>query len=152
MIDLVIVLTFILWSISNGLRHRKQASGSMTDYFLAGKSLKGWKAGTSMAATQFAADTPLLFVGLIATSGLFMLWQLWIYGIAFLLMGFLFAPCWRRAGVITDAEITELRYSGRGLLLLRGIKALYYGTLINCVVLAFVLVAAMSLPELATFH
>jgi Na+/proline symporter len=49
--------------------------------------------------------------------------------------------------VLTDAEFTELRYSARGALALRTVKALYYGTLINCVVLAFVLVAAIRIAE-----
>ena len=39
-----------------------------------------------MAATQFAADTPLLVTGLIPSPGIFALWQLWIYALAFLLM------------------------------------------------------------------
>jgi SSS family solute:Na+ symporter len=100
-----------------------------------------------MAATQFAADTPLLVVGLIATGGIFLIWQLWVYGIAFLMMGFVFGARWRRASVLTDAEFTELRYSAKGALALRTIKAVYYGTLINCVVLAFVLVAAIRIAE-----
>jgi Na+/proline symporter len=88
-----------------------------------------------------------LVVGLIASGGIFLIWQLWVYGIAFLMMGFVFAVHWRRAGVLTDAEFTELRYSARGALALRTVKALYYGTLINCVVLAFVLVAAIRIAE-----
>ena len=100
-----------------------------------------------MAATQFAADTPLLVTGLVATAGVFALWRLWIYGLAFLAMGFVFAALWRRAGVLTDAELTQVRYSGRGVLPLRLLKSVYYGTVINCVVLAMVLVAAMRIAE-----
>ena len=99
----------------------------------------------SMAATQFAADTPLLVAGLIAAGGIFELWRLWIYALAFLLMGFVLGPAWRRARVLTDAELTQLRYSARGALTLRALKAVYYGTVINCVVMAFVLVAATRL-------
>ncbi|TVQ77916.1 MAG: sodium transporter, partial [Bradymonadales bacterium] len=72
---------------------------------------------------------------------------LWIYGIAFILLGTLFATKWRRSQVLTDAELTELRYSGSGVLGLRVAKALYYGTLINCVVLAMVLLAALRIGE-----
>jgi Na+/proline symporter len=95
-----------------------------------------------MAATQFAADTPLVVTGLVATAGLFGLWQLWSYGLAFLLLGFLFAPLWRRAGVLTDAELAEARYSGRGATVLRGVRAVLYGVVFNTVVLAMVLLAA----------
>lgn len=147
MIDLIIVAAFVAYALYSGLSARRAASTSLQEYFLAGRTIKGWRAGVSMAATQFAADTPLLVMGLIATGGIFLIWQLWVYGIAFLMMGFVFAARWRRAGVLTDAEFTELRYSARGALALRTIKAVYYGTLINCVVLAFVLVAAIRIAE-----
>ena len=147
MIDLVIVAAFVAYAIYAGLSARRMASTGLQEYFLAGRTIKGWRAGVSMAATQFAADTPLLVVGLIASGGIFLIWQLWVYGIAFLMMGFVFAVHWRRAGVLTDAEFTELRYSAHGALALRTVKALYYGTLINCVVLAFVLVAAVRIAE-----
>jgi len=147
MLDLLIVTAFVVYAVSSGFRSRKQASKSLNEYFLAGQSLKGWQAGFSMAATQFAADTPLLVTGLIATGGIFLVWRLWIYGIAFLLMAFVFAAFWRRSGVLTDAEFTEIRYSGRGVLALRVLKAFYYGTVINCVVMAMVLVAAMRIAE-----
>ncbi|MFQ5627645.1 MAG: sodium:solute symporter family protein [bacterium] len=147
MIDLLIVLAFVTYAITAGFRARKKASQNLQEYFLAGKTLTGWRAGLSMAATQFAADTPLLVTGLIATGGIFLVWRLWIYGIAFLMMGFVFGAAWRRAGVLTDAELTEIRYSGKGVLPLRALKAIYYGTVINCVVLAMVLVAAMRIAE-----
>jgi solute:Na+ symporter, SSS family len=148
MIDLLIVLAFIVYAISSGLRSRRKASESLQEYFLAGKTITGWRAGLSMAATQFAADTPLLVTGLIATGGIFLVWRLWIYGLAFLLMAFVFATGWRRAGVLTDAELTEVRYSGRGVLPLRVLKAVYYGTVINCVVMAMVLVASVRIAEI----
>lgn len=147
MLDLMILAAFVLYGIASGWRARTLASRSLDDYFLAGRSLRGWQAGTSMAATQFAADTPLLVTGLVATAGVFALWRLWIYGLAFLLMAFVFAAAWRRAGVLTDAELTEVRYSGRGVMPLRLLKAIYYGTVINCVVLAMVLVAAVRIAE-----
>jgi len=146
-IDLAILLAFVVYSISVGFRLRRQASRSLVDYFLAGRSLKGWKAGCSMAATQYAADTPLLVTGLVATAGVFSLWRLWTYAIAFLLMGFMFGSCWRRAGALTDAEFTELRYSGGGAAFLRAFKAIHLGTVINCTVLAMVLIAATRLCE-----
>jgi Na+/proline symporter len=130
-----------------GLRSRQRAGRNLEEYFLAGRSLRGWQAGLSMAATQFAADTPLVVTGLVATAGLFSLWQLWSYGLAFLLLGFLFAPCWRRARVLTDAEFAELRYSGAGAAALRGIRALLFGVVFNCVVVAMVLFAATLFAE-----
>jgi solute:Na+ symporter, SSS family len=146
-LDLLIVAAFVIYSIGAGLRARRAASRNLKEYFLAGRTIPGWKAGLSMAATQFAADTPLLVTGLVATAGIFALWRLWIYALAFLLMAFVFSVGWRRGAVLTDAEFTELRYSGRAVLPLRVLKALYYGTVINCVVLAMVLLAAMRIAE-----
>jgi len=148
MLDLAILATFIIYSLYIGWRWRWKGSRDLTEYFLAGRSISGWRAGLSMAATQFAADTPLLVMGLLAMGGVFSLWRLWIYGLAFLLMGFVLGAPWRRAGVLTDAELTMIRYSKRGALSLRALKAIFYGTVINCVVLAFVLAAATRLFEL----
>ena len=145
--DLAMVAAFLVYALQAGLRARGTASQNLEEYFLAGRTLPGWKAGLSMAATQFAADTPLLVTGLVATVGIFGLWRIWIYALAFLLMGFLLAPSWRRVGVLTDAELTEVRYGHKAAGLLRGVKAIYFGTVINCTVLAMVLLAATRLAE-----
>ena len=69
------------------------------------------------------------------------------------MLGYLFAPCWRRAGVLTDAELSELRYGGRAATLLRGVKAVYFGLVFNCAVLAMVLFAAARIAEpFLTWH
>ena len=107
----------VTYSISVGFRARAKASQSPEEYFLAGRSVPGWKSGLSMAATQYAADTPLLVTGLIATAGLFAFWRLWIYGLAFLMMGFVLGRAWRRAGVLTDAAGEPVIYD----------PACYYG-------------------------
>ena len=146
-VDGLIVVAFIVYAVSAGFRNRRQASKNLEEYFLAGRTLPGWKAGLSMAATQFAADTPLLVTGIVATAGIFGLWQLWIYTATFLLMGFVLAGAWRRAGVVTDAELSEVRYGGTPAAVLRGVKAVYLGTVINCVVLAMVMFAAAKIAE-----
>jgi len=147
LIDLLIVSAFIVYAVGSGIRNQRTASQNLEEYFLAGRSLAGWKAGLSMAATQFAADTPLLVTGIVATAGIFGLWQLWIFAATFLLMGFVLAGSWRRAGVITDAELSEVRYGGTSAAVLRGVKAVYVGTVINCVALAWVLFAAAKIAE-----
>ncbi|MDX1650595.1 MAG: sodium transporter, partial [Myxococcota bacterium] len=146
-LDAAIVLAFVAYAVGAGFVARRRASRGMEEYFLAGRGLRGWQAGMSMTATQFAADTPLVVTGLIATAGLFALWQLWSYGVAFLLLGFLFAPSWRRARVLTDAELSELRYSGRGATVLRGVRAALFGLIFNAVVVAMVLFAATVFAE-----
>ena len=147
-VDGLIVLIFVAFSVTAGFRARRRASKNLDEYYLAGRGIKGWRAGLSMAATQFAADTPLLFCGLIATAGIFALWRVWVYALAFLLMGFLFAAFWRRARVLTDAELVEIRYSGSWRLPLRLTKAIYFGLVINSITLGFVLLAAFQISEL----
>jgi Na+/proline symporter len=146
-IDAALVGAFVLWALWVGLRSRREASRDLESYFLAGRKLSAWESGLSMAATQYAADTPLLAAGLVATGGVFALWRLWSYGIAFLLLGLLLGGAWWRARVLTDAELCELRYGGRPAAWLRGIKAVYYGLVFNCAVLAMVLAAAVRIAE-----
>ncbi len=146
-IDLAIVSSYLIYSIFVGLHSKEEAGTNLEEYFLAGRSLKGWQAGLSMAAAQFAADTPLLVTGLIATAGIFSLWQLWVYALAFLMLGFVLGPSWRKVGVITDAELTEVRYGQKPALTLRVFKAIYLGTIFNCTVLAMVLLAATRISE-----
>ncbi len=146
-IDVAIVLAYVAYSIFWGLRGARRAGASLEEYFLAGRSLRGWQAGISMAATQFAADTPLVVIGLVATAGVFSLWRLWIYALAFLLMALVLGASWRRSGVLTDAELSEARYGGKPAAALRVFKALYFGLVFNCVVLAMVLLATTRIVE-----
>ncbi len=146
-LDIAIVGAYIAYSVWSGLGSRHMAGRDLEEYFLAGRSLKGWHAGISMAATQFAADTPLVVTGLVATSGIFSLWRLWIYALAFMLMALVLGASWRRSGVITDAGLTEVRYGGRPAAWLRGAKAVYFGFVFNCTVLAMVLLATTRITE-----
>lgn len=147
LIDILILFAFIGYAIYSGFKEKDAAGQNLEEYFLAGRTIRGWRAGISMAATQFAADTPLLVTGLIATAGIFSLWQLWSYAVAFLMMGFLLSASWRRAGVLTDAELTELRYGKKPAAFLRGMKAVYLGVFFNCTVLAMVLFAATAIAQ-----
>jgi len=146
-VAIVIVLVYIGYSIWSGFGGAGEAGENLEEYFLAGRSLKGWQAGISMAATQFAADTPLVVTGLVATAGVFSLWRMWIYAIAFLLMALVLGASWRRSGVITDAALTETRYGGKPAAVLRGAKAVYFGLVFNCTVLGMVLLATTRITE-----
>src|SRR4030095_5401620 len=52
---------------------------------------------------------------------------------------------WRRAGVMTDVEFAELRYSGKPAAFLRGFRALYLGVPINCIILGWVNLAMIKI-------
>src|SRR3989441_13200349 len=54
---------------------------------------------------------------------------------------------WRRAGVMTDVELTELRYGGKPAALLRGARALYLGLPINLIIMGWVTRAMVTILD-----
>jgi len=109
-IDWSIIGAYVAIVTLVGFLFIKRASGSVAEYFVAGRSLPWWLAGTSLVATSFAADTPLFVAGLLATKGIAGNWLWWNQVLAWSLAVVLFAKLWRRTGVITDAEFIEFRY------------------------------------------
>jgi Na+/proline symporter len=91
-----------------------------------------------MVATTFAADTPLVVTGLVYNNGVAGNWLWWNMLMSGMLTVFFFARLWRRAGVMTDVEFAELRYSGRPAAALRGFRALYLAIPINLIILGWV--------------
>src|ERR1700742_21262 len=116
----------------------RRASGNVSEFFLSGRSVPWWLAGTSMVATTFGADTPLVVTGLIYRQGIAGNWLWWSFALSGTLTVFFFAPLWRRSQVLTDIEFAELRYSGKPSAFLRGFRALYLGIPINCIILGWV--------------
>jgi SSS family solute:Na+ symporter len=137
-LDWIIIAAYFVASAIVGIWYAKRGGRSVTDYFLTGRSLPWWLAGTSMVATTFAADTPLAVAGLVARNGIAGNWIWWSAAFGSMLTVFFFARLWRRAGILTDVEFAELRYSGRPAALLRGFRALYLGIPINCVIMGWV--------------
>jgi Na+/proline symporter len=128
-------------SLGIGFFFAKRAGRSLADFVLSGRGLPWWLAGTSMVATTFAADTPLAVTGIVRTKGIAGNWFWWNLVMSSMLWAFFYARLWRRAGVLTDVEFIELRYSGRPAAFLRGLKACYSAILINCIVLGWVILA-----------
>ena len=137
-LDWIIVAAYFLVSIAIGLYYYERAGQNVGEYFLSGRNLPWWLAGTSMVATTFAADTPLAVAGIVARNGVAGNWIWWNAAIGGMLTVFFFARLWRRAGILTDAEFAELRYSGTPAAILRGFRALYLAIPINCVVMGWV--------------
>jgi Na+/proline symporter len=140
-IDIAILLLYILIVFSIGLAMSRRASRSTEDFFVSGRSLPWWIIGTSMVATTFAADTPLVVSGLVAQGGIYKNWLWWQYGIGGIAAVFLFARLWRRAGITTDAELIELRYGGKPATALRAYKATWFGLFQNVIIIAWVMKA-----------
>jgi Na+/proline symporter len=137
-LDWVILAAYFAASCGIGIYYTRRAGRSIGDYFLSGRDLPWWLAGTSMVATTFAADTPLAVAGLVARDGVAGNWIWWTSAFGTMLTVFFFARLWRRAGILTDVEFAELRYAGRPAALLRGFRALYLGLPINCLIIGWV--------------
>ena len=138
----VIVLYFVL-SVAIALFYSRRAGASADEYFLSGRAVPWWLAGTSMVATTFAADTPLAVTGLTVKYGIAGNWLWWCMVMSGMLTVVFYARLWRRAGVMTDAEFAEIRYSGRPAAFLRGFRACYLALAINSIIIGWV-TAAMA--------
>ena len=136
--DWLVVAAYFLVNLLIGLYYRKKASASTEDFFVSGRAVSWWLAGTSMVATTFAADTPLAVTGLVATRGIAGNWLWWSFLFSGMMTVFFFARLWRRAEIITDVELVELRYAGKAAAFLRGFRALYFGVLMNCLIVGWV--------------
>jgi len=68
-LDWVVLVTILAVPIVIGLRFYRRAGADVGQFFLSGRDLPWWLAGTSMVATTFAADTPLAVTGLVAANG-----------------------------------------------------------------------------------
>jgi len=139
--DTLIILAYLLGSLAVGAVVTRKASRSSEDYFVAGRSLPWWLAGTSMVATTFAADTPLAITGLVASGGIAGNWIWWAVGIAHVIAAVVFSRLWRRLKVVTDAEVLERRYSGPIASILRTVKAGYSAILLNVLTMGWVALA-----------
>jgi SSS family transporter len=147
-IDWFIILWYLLISLGVGLYFTRRASKKIDDYFVAGRSLPWWIAGTSMVATTFGADTPLAVTGLTAQYGIAGNWFWWSYIFGGVLTAVFYAKLWRRSGVITDVEFTEMRYSGKPAATLRCFRAIHTGVFVNALIMSWPLMAMSKIFQI----
>jgi solute:Na+ symporter, SSS family len=138
LLDWVAILAYLAITLTLGLYFRRRSGRSVDDYFVSGRNVNWWLAGTSMVATTFAADTPLVVTGLVYAQGISGNWLWWGFLLSGMMTVFLVARLWRRSGLLTDVQFAEMRYSGKPAAFLRGFRAVYLGLLINCVILGWV--------------
>ncbi len=146
-IDWLIVLLYLILTMWMGLYLSRKGSKSLADFFVSGRSLPWWLAGTSMAATTFSIDTPLYITGVVANRGIAGNWEWWTFGISHVIMTYIFARMWRRSEVITDAELTEIRYGGNMAAILRGVKAFIFAIPMNCIAIGYAMLAMVKVVE-----
>lgn len=137
-LDWTILIAIVMLPLAVSLAYYRRASRSLSQFFLSGRDLPWWLSGTSMVATTFAADTPLAVTGIVAASGIAGNWLWWNAALGTMLTVFYFSRLWRRAGITTDVEFVELRYSGTPAAILRGFRAVYLGLPINCLIIGWV--------------
>ncbi len=145
LLDWSAIVGYLAITLIVGLWFRRRSGRSVDDYFVSGRRVNWWLAGTSMVATTFAADTPLVVTGLVYTEGISGNWLWWGFLFSGMMTVFLFARLWRRSGLLTDVQFAEIRYCGKPAAFLRGFRALYLGLLMNCVILGWVTKAMTSI-------
>jgi len=145
LLDWSAIVAYLGITLFLGLYFRSRSGKSVDDYFVSGRNVSWWLAGTSMVATTFAADTPLVVTGLVYTQGVAGNWLWWAFLLSGMMTVFLFARLWRRSGLLTDVQFAEMRYSGKPAAFLRGFRALYLGLLMNCLILGWVTKAMTSI-------
>src|SRR5437870_6377481 len=137
-IDFAILAGYFALSLGVGLYFARKAKRSMLDYFLSDRSMPWWIAGTTMVATTFSADTPLAVTEMVVKNGVAGNWLWWSMLASGMLTVFFFARLWRRAEVVTDVELTELRYAGKPAAFLRGFRAAYLSLIVNVIIMGWV--------------
>ncbi len=147
-VDWIVIVLYFAFNLAVGLYYRKRATQSVSDFFISGRNVTWWLAGTSMVATTFAADTPLAVTGLVARNGIAGNWIWWSMLFSGMLTVFFYARLWRRAGVLTDVEFAEIRYSGKAASFLRGFRALYLGLPVNLIIMGWVNLAIVKIMML----
>ena len=144
-VDWLVVALYFLFNLAIGFYYKSRAGKNVNEFFLSGRNVPWWLAGTSMVATTFAADTPLAVTGMVAMGGIAGNWLWWNFVASGMLTVFFYARLWRRSGVMTDIEFSEIRYSGKPAAFLRGFRALYLGIPINCIILGWVNLAMVKI-------
>jgi len=140
-LDYVVIAAYLAIVFTVGVVLTKRAGESVENFFVGGRGMPWWLIGVSMAATNFSIDTPISITGFVGKEGIGGVWFFWSSAISAVLVTFLFARLWRRAGVLTDAEIIERRYSGRSASFLRLFKGFYFGVIFNAFIMGWVFLA-----------
>ncbi len=145
-LDWIIIILFMVVTLAIALWSARQSGKSAKEYFLSGNNMPWWMLGVSMVATTFSADTPNLVTDIVrGDGGIAGNWVWWAFLLTGMLTVFVYARLWRRAGIVTDLEFYELRYSGKSASFLRGFRAIYLGVFFNVMIMASVLLAGIKI-------
>jgi len=140
-LDWGVVAAYLLGTLALGLWMARRGAGNLAEFFVGGRAIPWWLAATSMAATTFNVDTPLYVAGRVAKDGVAGNWEWWSFALMHVLVAVVLAKLWRRARVLTDVELTELRYGGRPAAALRAFRAFLLAVPFNCISIGYGMLA-----------
>jgi len=141
LLDWLVVAVYLVLSLGLGLWVARRGAKNLAEFFVGGRAIPWWLAATSMAATTFNVDTPLYVAGRVARAGVAGNWEWWCFAFAHVLLAVVLAKLWRRANVVTDLELTELRYGGPPAAFLRGFRAFLFAVPLNCISIGYGMLA-----------
>jgi SSS family solute:Na+ symporter len=140
-LDWGVVVVYLAGTLVLGLWVARRGARSLTEFFVGGRAIPWWLAATSMAATTFNVDTPLYVAGRVAKDGVAGNWEWWAFALSHVLVAVVLAKLWRRAKVLTDVEMTEIRYGGRPAAGLRAFRAFLIAVPFNCLSIGYGMLA-----------
>ncbi len=144
-LDWWVVAGFIAALLGVGFVYSRRAGKNVAEFFVGGRSVPWWLAGTSMLATSFASDTPLHTTKAIRENGMAQGWFYWNGIIGGVIVAFVFSKLWRRAQVVTDNEFIELRYSGDAAAWLRGGMAVFKFTFLEVLTMGWITLGMLKI-------
>jgi Na+/proline symporter len=123
--DWVILTIYCIGILALALYFRARASKGLEEFFIAGRNLPWWVIGFSDVAGYTGGGQG--FVMIVFLSGYAGLWLMaWVSWVIWMpLVAILWAPMWRRLGVVTTGEFIEKRYAGRRAAVYRNVYAVY---------------------------
>ena len=125
LLDWTILTIYCLAILGLAFHFQRRASGGLVDFFAAGRDLPWWVIGFADVAGYTGGGQG--FVMLLFLSGFSGLWLMaWLSWVIWMpLVAIIWAPMWRRLGVVTTGEFIERRYAGPVARNYRTVYALY---------------------------
>ncbi|XP_035877238.1 sodium/glucose cotransporter 2 isoform X1 [Phyllostomus discolor] len=124
--DILVIAAYFLLVIGVGLWSMCRTNrGTVGGYFLAGRSMVWWPVGASLFASNIGSGHFVGLAGTGAASGLAVAGFEWNALFVVLLLGWLFAPVYLTAGVITMPQYLRKRFGGHRIRLYLSMLSLF---------------------------
>ena len=145
LLDWLVIAAYFALNLAIGLYYARRARGSTASSFSRAATCPGGSPARRWWPRPSPPTRRCVVTGIVARYGIAGNWLWWNMVVSGMLTVFFYARLWRRAGVMTDVEFAELRYSGKPAAFLRGFRALYLGLPINCIIMGWVNLAMIKI-------